>query len=166
MKAAVYGANDGIVTTFAVVAGSAGAQLSPKIVLTLGIANLVADGLSMGIGDFLGERSEQQLRKQQQKAYETTGLWKTGLTTFVAFLCAGSLPLIPYVFELFTGLTIRGNQFWWSFAATGSALFMVGAVRSIFTKGSWWRSGVEMLSIGAVAAVSAYGIGALIESLV
>lgn len=44
----IYGANDGIVTTFAVVPGVAGAALDPSIVLVLGAANLFADGFSMG----------------------------------------------------------------------------------------------------------------------
>lgn len=65
LKAAVYGANDGIVTTFAVVAGVAGAGLSPSIVLILGVANMVADAISMGLGDFLGERSERKYRQHQ-----------------------------------------------------------------------------------------------------
>jgi VIT1/CCC1 family predicted Fe2+/Mn2+ transporter len=54
----VYGSIDGIVTTFAVVAGSAGAGLSIQIVLILGVANLLADGLSMSIGAFLSKKSE------------------------------------------------------------------------------------------------------------
>ncbi len=54
----VYGSIDGIVTTFAVVAGAAGAGLSIQVVLILGIANLVADGLSMSIGSFLSKKSE------------------------------------------------------------------------------------------------------------
>ena len=54
----VYGSIDGIVTTFAVVAGAAGAGLSIQVVLILGIANLVADGLSMSIGSFLSKESE------------------------------------------------------------------------------------------------------------
>lgn len=54
----VYGSIDGIVTTFAVVAGAAGAGLGIKVVLVLGIANLVADGLSMSIGSFLAKKSE------------------------------------------------------------------------------------------------------------
>lgn len=55
----VYGANDGIVTTFAVVAGSMGADLAPYIVIILGFANLFADGLSMGLGNYLSIRSKQ-----------------------------------------------------------------------------------------------------------
>ncbi len=44
----VYGANDGIITTFAVVSGVVGADLSRTIILILGFANLFADGISMG----------------------------------------------------------------------------------------------------------------------
>ncbi len=53
----VYGANDGIVTTFAVVSGVAGAKLAPAVVIIMGIANVLADGLSMGLGNYLSNRS-------------------------------------------------------------------------------------------------------------
>lgn len=53
----VYGAHDGIVTTFAVVAGTVGADLPGGIILVLGIANLLADGFSMGAGAYLSSRS-------------------------------------------------------------------------------------------------------------
>lgn len=58
IKSIIYGGLDGIITTFAVVAGVAGAELSTGVVLILGFANLVADGLSMGIGDFLSTKAE------------------------------------------------------------------------------------------------------------
>jgi hypothetical protein len=45
----IYGANDGIITTFAVVAGVAGGGLSLRAVLIVGAANLFADGLSMAV---------------------------------------------------------------------------------------------------------------------
>ena len=47
----VYGGIDGAVTTFAIVAGSLGAALSVQVILVLGFANLLADGLSMAAGD-------------------------------------------------------------------------------------------------------------------
>ncbi len=56
----VLGGVDGVVTTFAVVAGSAGGGLSVTTVIILGLANLVADGFSMGISNYLGTRSRQQ----------------------------------------------------------------------------------------------------------
>lgn len=66
----VYGANDGLVTTFAVVAGAIGAALSSNIILILGFANLVADGLSMGIGNYLSIKSETEYQKGQRKKEE------------------------------------------------------------------------------------------------
>ncbi|MEO8650005.1 MAG: VIT1/CCC1 transporter family protein [Acidobacteriota bacterium] len=54
----IYGGIDGAVTTFAVVSGVAGADLSVTIVLILGSANLLADGFSMAASNFLGTRAE------------------------------------------------------------------------------------------------------------
>ncbi len=71
LKEVIYGGIDGIITTFAVVAGFTGAaftnetttQLSFLVVLLFGLANLFADGVSMGLGNFLAIRSEQSLYK-------------------------------------------------------------------------------------------------------
>ena len=63
----IFGANDGIVTTFAVVAGASGASLSPIVVIILGFANLFGDGLSMGIGNYLGRKSEEAYNKGQRE---------------------------------------------------------------------------------------------------
>lgn len=60
----VYGAIDGTVTTFAVVSGVAGAGLNPNIVIVLGLANLVGDGFSMAASNYLGTRTERQLREK------------------------------------------------------------------------------------------------------
>ncbi len=62
----VYGAIDGIVTTFAVVSGVAGASLSSGIVLILGFANLFADGLSMAVGNYLGAKSELEYKRRER----------------------------------------------------------------------------------------------------
>lgn len=67
LEDAVYGASDGIVTTFAVVAGVSGASLSPAIVLILGFANLVADGFSMAVGNYLSRRSEQEFEEKKRQ---------------------------------------------------------------------------------------------------
>jgi vacuolar iron transporter family protein len=58
----VYGAIDGTVTTFAVVAGVVGAGLRANVIIILGIANLVADGFSMAASNFLATRAERQER--------------------------------------------------------------------------------------------------------
>jgi len=60
----IYGAIDGTVTTFAVVSGVAGAELSSNIVIVLGLANLVGDGFSMAASNYLGTRVDGQLQQQ------------------------------------------------------------------------------------------------------
>ncbi len=76
LKEIVYGGNDGIVTTFAVVAGFAGANMSSNsslgflTVLLFGLANLAADATSMGLGNFLSIRSEQDRYKEQRSKEE------------------------------------------------------------------------------------------------
>lgn len=166
LRAAVYGANDGIITTFAVVAGVAGAGLSSTVILVLGIANLFADGLSMGLGDYLGERSERKLQLKRGEQVNTEPIWWTGSTTFVAFAGVGAMPLVPYMLSAI-GLTVPlGWQFPLSGLATGITLFVVGASRSILTEGNWFYDGIEMLGVGAIAAVVAFGLGAGVERLV
>ena len=54
----VFGGIDGAVTTFAIVAGVAGAALSTNVILILGLANLLADGFSMAAGNFSGVKAE------------------------------------------------------------------------------------------------------------
>ncbi len=57
---AVLGGVDGIVTTFAVVAGTTGGRLSVEVIIVLGFANLIADGFSMAVSNYLGTRSRHE----------------------------------------------------------------------------------------------------------
>jgi len=63
----IYGAIDGSITTFAIVAGVAGAGLSATVVVILGLANMLADGFSMAVGNYLGIRAENQLRDKTRR---------------------------------------------------------------------------------------------------
>lgn len=214
----VYGANDGIITTFAVVSGAVGAGLAPSVIIILGVANLVADGISMGLSNFLSLRSKKSFeeRERAREEYEVekfpeeekreveaivakwgiTGDHATafigdiisdkkrwvdfmmreelniledpedrplghGAVTFVAFVIAGMLPLIPYLFGV-----AAESQFLVSVIATGVSLFVVGASRSVVTNQTWLRSGVEMLLVGGIAAIAAFGIGGFVQSII
>lgn len=66
----VYGATDGAVTTFAIVAGVVGASLSPSIVLILGFANLLADGFSMAVGNYLAAKAQREYIEKARKREE------------------------------------------------------------------------------------------------
>lgn len=157
----VYGANDGIITTFAVVAGVAGGNLSRAAVLVVGVANLTADGLSMAVGNFLSIRSNESAREAQNLPEEEAFPARHAVATLLAFVTAGALPLLPYVLP-----PIRPGQFSWSVGLTFLALFSVGALRSLVTVDRWWRAGLEMLVLGAIVAAAAYGAGALIAAAI
>jgi VIT1/CCC1 family predicted Fe2+/Mn2+ transporter len=70
LKDFVYGSIDGIITTFAVVSGVSGAALPASIILILGFANLFADGLSMGISNYLSVKSEQEQYYEERRKEE------------------------------------------------------------------------------------------------
>ena len=219
IKDVVYGANDGIITTFAVIAGVAGASLSPVTVLLLGFANLLADGFSMAASNYLGTKSEsnvfekerevesseiQTCREEEiketrkiltQKGYKGKDLesllslisknkkfWidlmlheelslspasekakpiSRGVFTLFAFVTAGSVPLMPF---LFFGLL--ASPFKLAAVFTAFTLFLVGSMRSFFTGKQWFFEGLEMFLVGGVASAIAYAIGYFAKTLI
>ena len=216
----VYGAIDGAITTFAVVAGVEGADLDATIVIILGGANLLADGLSMAASNYLGSRAERQQRELARyeerrhielvpdgereelrqifaaKGFEGSDLdrvvdvisadpevWtdtmmseelgygstepnelRAGLSTLVAFIAIGFLPLAAFVYDLAAPGELE-SAFVWSAVMTGVAFFAVGSMKARFVAQRWWRSGLETLVVGGVAATVAYFVGALLQSV-
>lgn len=212
LRDVVYGAIDGSVTTFAIVAGVAGAGLSPFIIVALGLANVLADGFSMAAGNYSGTKAEldniQRLRRVEERHIEhfpegergeareilrLKGLdgpvletatdaicanreaWinlmmegeygaslvdpepmRAAIATFLAFLVAGMVPLMPFLLGLSSGFAI-------SVWLTLATFFAIGAVKSHWALTPWWRSGAETLAIGGAAAALAYGVGSLFQ---
>lgn len=206
----IYGGIDGAVTTFAIVAGVEGAGLSSGVIVTLGIANILADGFSMAAGNYAGTKAELDDRKriirveerhlQQFEEGEREELRQilalrglsgevldqaaalisqdkskwidlmltdeygfsrapphplgASITTFLAFLAAGSVPLVPYLIGVNNALQL-------SVIATFLTFFLIGAGKSRWSLARWWWSGAETLAIGAVAALIAYYVGSL-----
>jgi len=72
MKSFIWGGLDGIITTFAVVAGAGGGGLSAGTVLIMGFSSLVADALSMGVGDAMSSRAEVEvsIREREREKWE------------------------------------------------------------------------------------------------
>lgn len=157
---AVFAASDGIVTTFAVVAGVAGASLESNIVLILGFSNLLADGFSMAAGNYLGVKSEIEYEEVKGKDGINEGSpLKHGMVTFVAFNIAGLVPLFPFLMG-------GGTPFKVSTLLVGVALLVVGFLRSIYTKKNLIKSGIEMFLVGGFAAFVAFAVGFMIDKYV
>ena len=215
----VLGGVDGAVTTFAIVAGSAGAGVSSGVALVLGIANVLADGLSMAAGNYLARRTEtqriEQIRQVEEMhideipegereeirqifirkgfedalldqiveiitrdrnrwidtmlteewglAIETISPIKSGVATFVAFLLAGLVPLLP----LFV-LSAENTKSIFPICATMTAttFFLIGWFRGKVTAQKPIVAAVETLLLGGIAAGVAYAVGAVLHSWV
>lgn len=208
----VYGGIDGSVTTFAIVAGVAGAGLSPFVIVALGLANVLADGFSMAAGNYSGTKAEldnlKRLRRIEERhiadypegeraevreILRLKGLsgavleaatdaicsnreaWidlmmegeygasavdpqpmRAALATFLAFLVAGLVPLMPFLLGLSEAFSL-------SVVLTLLSFFAIGAFKSHWALSPWWRSGLETLGIGGAAALMAYGVGSLFQ---
>jgi len=72
LKPIIFGGLDGILTAFAIFAGATGGSLSPNVVLILGFSNIFADALSMGVGEFLSSKAENEwiLSERQREEWE------------------------------------------------------------------------------------------------
>jgi hypothetical protein len=72
LKPVIFGGLDGILTSFAIVAGSAGGGLDPSVVLILGFSNIFADALSMGVGEFLSSKANNEwiLAERRREEWE------------------------------------------------------------------------------------------------
>ncbi len=149
----VYGGIDGIVTTFAVVSGSAGASLSSKVILILGFANLFADGFSMSIGAYMAEKSD--IRKGNNPLL-------VGLITFISFFVIGFIPLTVYVLKFFLNFNTK-HDFLISSLATAFGFIFIGFARKKVEHNNKYVI-LHTLLLGIIAAVVAYVVGELLNS--
>jgi predicted membrane protein (TIGR00267 family) len=214
----IFGANDGLVSTLAFVAGVVGAITNPSIVLLSGVAELFAGTISMAVGSYQSSKSELEVleresrRKQAKKAktleeereelmkfYEAEGFKrgeaeaivdriakekelslqattieqlglapkelenpvKAGVLCGVSFGLAALVPILPFMLPIGIWEALTA-----SVIGTVATLFGVGAMKTIFSRRNWIRSGLEMMCIGASAAAITYVIGTLFSMII
>ena len=164
----VYGGIDGVVTTFAVVAGAVGASLNPAIVLILGFANLFADGFSMAVSNYLSTKSQLDLHKGHPDFYKYRLIGKhplkSGMATFISFFIIGLIPLLSFVFALVFP-ALKNNQFLLASILTAAALLLVGAVKGQIVNKHPLKAALETLVIGGIAAGLAFLVGYWLQGL-
>ena len=151
-KPIVYGGLDGIITTFAVVAGTVGGSLSIGAVIVLGFANLLADGFSLASSDYLSEK------KASKK------ILKEAVVTFFAFNLFGLIPLLAYV--LTESAVGSHNGFLISCVVTALALVLLGLTKAEVAGISKRKSIIQALIVGGIAAFVAFSVGEILGNLV
>jgi VIT1/CCC1 family predicted Fe2+/Mn2+ transporter len=88
----------------------------------------------------------------------------SALATLLAFLVAGSIPLVIFLIGLITPVSMA-TSFPISLALSAVALFVLGAMKVLVTGLNPWRSGLEMLVVGGLAAGVAYVVGMLLKGV-
>jgi VIT1/CCC1 family predicted Fe2+/Mn2+ transporter len=143
----IYGGIDGSVTTFAVVSGVAGAQLSPWIILVMGFANLLADGFSMAASNFLGTRAEHEdfkrleaieyrhvdiapegEREEVRQIFRNKGFSGTDLTRLVDLITSDRARWVKTMLTEEYGLPQQIRSPWRAAVATFAAFSICGLV--------------------------------------
>lgn len=165
LKEFVYGGIDGSVTTFAVVAGATGGKLDTGVIIVLGFANLIADGFSMSVGNYLSEKSELDQSEAEVGIKNHLSPIRMAGATFVSFILMGLVPLLVYIYS-YLYETHTDRLFFYSCVLTGTSFLLIGFLRSHVTSAKWYRSIVETLLLGSIAAVLAYFVGSILEGMI
>lgn len=206
----MLGLNDGLVASFAVTSGVAGAFTAAKIVVMAGIAEMLGGAVAMGLAAFISARSQLEFyhseiqrerdeirrwpereREEIRAIYRAKGFagdlldrivihitadperWRdvmmreelgmtpesfdaplrSALTVGFSYLVGAAVPVFGYLLvPPRRGLIV-------SVIATVATLFAVGAAKTAITMRPWWRSGLESMATGIVAAAVTYGAG-------
>jgi VIT1/CCC1 family predicted Fe2+/Mn2+ transporter len=211
----MLGLNDGLVASFAVTSGVAGAFNSSRVTLMAGLAEMLGGCVSMALAAFISARSQIEFyqseiererdeirrwpdreRDEIRTIYRAKGFagplldqivshitadperWsnvmmreelgfssdfdpplRSGAVVGLAYLVGAAVPVLPYAF-----LAPSEGGVIASAVATVVVLFGVGALKTIITDRSWWRSGLESMLTGIAAAAVTYGAGRLFGS--
>jgi VIT1/CCC1 family predicted Fe2+/Mn2+ transporter len=212
MRDLMLGLNDGLVATFALTAGIAGAFANPRLVIMAGLAEMLGGSVSMGLATFASARAQYEFyqseirrehdeiqrwpdreRDEIRAIYRNKGFsgplldqivthitadatrWRnvmmreelgfgsdideppifSGLTVGLAYLAGALVPVLPYA------LADPRYGVGASALTTVIVLFGAGAAKTIVTVRSWWRSGLESMAIGVVAAAVTFAAGLL-----
>ncbi len=208
----MLGLNDGLVASFAVTSGVAGAFAASGIVIMAGLAETLGGAVSMGLAAFISTRSQiefydseiererdeirrwpERERDEIRTIYRDKGFtgelldrivrhitadperWsnvmmreelglavesfdrplRSALTVGLSYLVGALVPVVGYLFvPPRPGVIV-------SACATATALFAVGAAKTIITGRRWWLSGLESMATGVAAAAVTYGAGRL-----
>jgi vacuolar iron transporter family protein len=214
LRAAVLGANDGLVSVLSLVMGVAGANSPNAAILVAGLAGTLAGACAMAMGEWLSVQSARELAQRQiaierdelaeapeeeqdelSLIYQAKGLeqdeadalaarfmadkdnvldtlareelgldpkelggsaWEAAITSFFLFFAGAVAPVAPFLFLSGTTAVVT------SLAASGVALFAIGAAITLLTGRPVLFSGLRQLLIGMAAAAVTYGIGHLI----
>jgi vacuolar iron transporter family protein len=164
LRAAVLGSNDGIVSIAGLVVGVAGATDSKLIILTAGVAGIVAGAVSMAAGEYVSVSTQRDIEKESLKNEgESSGFdpnnltspWRAAVASSSAFLIGSIIPLVAVMLPL-GDLTILVT-----FSSVIVALIITGLLSAKLGGINKTMSVIRIVTGGAIAMIVTYSIGSL-----
>lgn len=138
----IYGGVDGTITTFAILAGGIGSNISPETTTILSLASLLADGMSMGVSS-------------SESVIDNDNPLMIGLVTFLSFVVIGLIPIMVYYF---TRDLDENTQFYLTIASTLSILFTIGLIKGMYVEENIIISGTKTMILGGIAGLISYQV--------
>jgi len=126
------------------------------------------DGLEDAVRTITSDRElwvDTMLREEHGLSLDRPNPMRAATVTFAAFVTIGFLPLLAFLVDLLSVVTVS-HPFFWSTVLTGIGFFAVGAVKSRFVADRWYLAGLETLSVGGIAAALAFAAGYVLRDLV
>lgn len=157
---AILGSVDGVITTFAVISGAVGANISSGIIIVIASAGLLAESFSMGISNYLGTKSFSEVTENKNR-----NSLIAGIVTFIFFIVLGIMPLTPYLFNLIININLD-SIFLSSIIITILTFIVIGIFRAYFSQIRKIQAILETLGLGIIASLIAYSVGMMLKNLV
>ncbi len=163
LRAAVLGANDGIVSVAATVVGVAGAATDVSVLAVAGVAALVAGALSMAAGEYVSVSSQRDAEKVlrahgvRDAAEGLTNPWHAALASLAAFVAGGVVPLLVVLAPWSGEARVLAT-----FAAVVVALAVTGTVSARLGGAPAGRAVLRNVVGGSIAMLVTYGVGSLV----
>lgn len=156
LRAGVLGANDGIVSTAAVVVGVAGATDSSSTIATAGLAAVVGGAISMALGEYVSVSSQRDSeRTHDVPKEEQVNPWSAAIASFFSFLLGA---LLPFAAALLAPATFRVAAI---FALTLVSLAVTGTVSAKLGNADTKRSVARVVIGGSLALGATFAVGSL-----
>tara|TARA_B110000967_G_C18500572_1_gene371325 strand:+ start:115 stop:612 length:498 start_codon:yes stop_codon:yes gene_type:complete len=159
LRTIMMGGIDGIITIFNIISGIEGSKLNYKYIFILGIATLLSDAISMGTGEYISVKAE----KKYKNLNNTINPFKNGIIMFISFVIFGTIPLCIY----FIALKINPkNKYINTYISVLITLFILGIIKSKYTKDTWYISGGYNMVYGGIASMLAFNVSRFISSFI
>lgn len=150
LRAAVLGANDGIVSTAAVLVGVAGATSNPQTIAMSGLAAVIGGAVSMALGEYVSVSSQRDSERAMGMS-QLVNPWSAGIASLISFILGAAL---PFAAALFAPVAVI-------FGVTFIALALTGALSAHLSNVPKTRAMLRIVIGGMAALAVTFAVGSV-----